>query len=81
MRTNSYKFSGLASKAILDVSSGINGKKETITLTTSHKKGSRQSRPGSIYVETPHLNSNVHRNGDASPHPVQKDIIEREDFV
>merc|ERR1712129_363308 len=41
---NSYKFSGLVGNT-LDVSTRATGKKETIQLTQSHKKGSRQARP------------------------------------
>mmetsp|Transcript_55362 Transcript_55362/g.86139 ORF Transcript_55362/g.86139 Transcript_55362/m.86139 type:complete len:142 (-) Transcript_55362:48-473(-) len=49
---NSYKFSGLASASVLNVSSETKGKKESIVLTTRHKKGSRASRPGSMLLET-----------------------------
>ena len=49
---NSYKFSGLASTNALDVACVKTGKKESIILTTSHKKGSRGARPGSRLVET-----------------------------
>eukprot|EP00427_Karlodinium_veneficum_P024755 CAMPEP_0169117974 /NCGR_PEP_ID=MMETSP1015-20121227/30749_1 /TAXON_ID=342587 /ORGANISM="Karlodinium micrum, Strain CCMP2283" /LENGTH=118 /DNA_ID=CAMNT_0009180703 /DNA_START=95 /DNA_END=451 /DNA_ORIENTATION=- len=49
---NSYKFSGLASAQVFDLSSSIKGKKETIVMTTRHKKTSRASRPGSMLLET-----------------------------
>mmetsp|Transcript_116573 Transcript_116573/g.182189 ORF Transcript_116573/g.182189 Transcript_116573/m.182189 type:complete len:142 (+) Transcript_116573:66-491(+) len=49
---NSYKFSGLASAQAFNLSSSIKGKKESIVLTTRHKKGSRASRPGSMLLET-----------------------------
>ena len=46
---NSYKFSGLTNN-VLDVSAVTKGKKETIQLTISHKKGSRHSRPSNRVV-------------------------------
>merc|ERR1719359_2301643 len=49
---NSYKFSGLASAQKLGLSSVTTGKKETIVLSTSHKKGSRAARPGSAVLQT-----------------------------
>mmetsp|Transcript_32537 Transcript_32537/g.51970 ORF Transcript_32537/g.51970 Transcript_32537/m.51970 type:complete len:142 (-) Transcript_32537:44-469(-) len=49
---NSFKFSGLASAKVLNVSSETKGKKESIVLTTRHKKGSRAARPGSMLLET-----------------------------
>eukprot|EP00427_Karlodinium_veneficum_P018865 CAMPEP_0169124724 /NCGR_PEP_ID=MMETSP1015-20121227/34478_1 /TAXON_ID=342587 /ORGANISM="Karlodinium micrum, Strain CCMP2283" /LENGTH=118 /DNA_ID=CAMNT_0009188161 /DNA_START=133 /DNA_END=489 /DNA_ORIENTATION=- len=49
---NSYKFSGLASAQVLDVSSKTAGKKESIILTTRHKKASRASRPGLRVLDT-----------------------------
>merc|ERR1711862_255489 len=49
---NSYKFSGLASAKVLDVSPKTTGKKESIVLTTRHKKGSRKARPGSMLLTT-----------------------------
>eukprot|EP00427_Karlodinium_veneficum_P024440 CAMPEP_0169118128 /NCGR_PEP_ID=MMETSP1015-20121227/30830_1 /TAXON_ID=342587 /ORGANISM="Karlodinium micrum, Strain CCMP2283" /LENGTH=141 /DNA_ID=CAMNT_0009180865 /DNA_START=64 /DNA_END=489 /DNA_ORIENTATION=+ len=48
---NSYKFSGLASAQVLDVSATTAGKKESIVLTTRHKKGSRSARPGSMLLK------------------------------
>merc|ERR1711865_487589 len=48
---NSYKFSGLTGKT-LDVSTQSTGKKETVSLTQSHKKASRQARPASMSVTT-----------------------------
>jgi len=50
MGTNSYKFSGLANTNVLDVSPVLNGKKESIQLSTSQKKDSRLSRPHSRVV-------------------------------
>mmetsp|Transcript_12647 Transcript_12647/g.20959 ORF Transcript_12647/g.20959 Transcript_12647/m.20959 type:complete len:142 (+) Transcript_12647:64-489(+) len=49
---NSYKYSGLASAHVLNVSSETKGKKESIVLTTRHKKASRATRPGSMLLET-----------------------------
>eukprot|EP00427_Karlodinium_veneficum_P003586 CAMPEP_0169151384 /NCGR_PEP_ID=MMETSP1015-20121227/50792_1 /TAXON_ID=342587 /ORGANISM="Karlodinium micrum, Strain CCMP2283" /LENGTH=155 /DNA_ID=CAMNT_0009220789 /DNA_START=66 /DNA_END=530 /DNA_ORIENTATION=- len=49
---NSYKFSGLASAQVLNVSSETKGKKESIVLTTRHKKASRAARPGSMILAT-----------------------------
>lgn len=49
---NSYKFSGLASAQVLDLKPVTEGKKESIVMTTRHKKASRASRPGSMYIET-----------------------------
>merc|ERR1719436_1901974 len=48
---NSFKFSGLASKKVLDVSAKKTGEKETIVLTTRNKKGSKAQRPGTALVE------------------------------
>merc|ERR1719387_2559851 len=50
--TNSYKFSGLASGQVLNLSPMKKGKKECIVLTTRHKKASRAARPGSMLLET-----------------------------
>mmetsp|Transcript_29751 Transcript_29751/g.65010 ORF Transcript_29751/g.65010 Transcript_29751/m.65010 type:complete len:144 (+) Transcript_29751:64-495(+) len=47
---NSYKFSGLASAKVLNVSSKVAGKKEMIVLTTRHSKGSRSVRPKSMLL-------------------------------
>eukprot|EP00446_Apocalathium_sp_SHHI-4_P067036 CAMPEP_0177538352 /NCGR_PEP_ID=MMETSP0369-20130122/58333_1 /TAXON_ID=447022 ORGANISM="Scrippsiella hangoei-like, Strain SHHI-4" /NCGR_SAMPLE_ID=MMETSP0369 /ASSEMBLY_ACC=CAM_ASM_000364 /LENGTH=137 /DNA_ID=CAMNT_0019021161 /DNA_START=15 /DNA_END=424 /DNA_ORIENTATION=+ len=49
---NSYKFSGLASSNVLDISGKNSGAKESIMMTTSHKKASRHARPGSILLST-----------------------------
>merc|ERR1712217_842893 len=48
---NSFKFSGLANKKVLGVSPVIKGKKETIVMTTSHKKASRARRPMSMHLK------------------------------
>ncbi len=49
---NSFKFSGLANTKVLNVSVQKSGNKETIVLTSSHKQGSRASRPGSRVLVT-----------------------------
>merc|ERR1712048_677245 len=49
---NSFKFSGLASAQVLNLSPVEKGKKECIVLTTRHKKASRAARPGSMLLET-----------------------------
>merc|ERR1712113_942152 len=49
---NSFKFSGLANKKLLNIATEKNGRKESIVLTTRHKKGSRASRPESMFIET-----------------------------
>mmetsp|Transcript_12530 Transcript_12530/g.44370 ORF Transcript_12530/g.44370 Transcript_12530/m.44370 type:complete len:141 (-) Transcript_12530:99-521(-) len=51
MGLHSFKFSGLVNSKVLDVSSKKAGSKETIVLTTSHKKGSRAARPGSRLLQ------------------------------
>uniref|UniRef100_A0A7S2J2U4 Ribosomal eL28/Mak16 domain-containing protein n=1 Tax=Zooxanthella nutricula TaxID=1333877 RepID=A0A7S2J2U4_9DINO len=49
---SSSKFSGIAAAKVLDISSKKTGDKETIILTSSHKKGSRLQRPGSRLLTT-----------------------------
>mmetsp|Transcript_92107 Transcript_92107/g.260235 ORF Transcript_92107/g.260235 Transcript_92107/m.260235 type:complete len:146 (-) Transcript_92107:80-517(-) len=49
---NSFKFSGLATRQVLDVRPENNDKKETIVLMTSHKKASRAARPSSLMLKT-----------------------------
>mmetsp|Transcript_116525 Transcript_116525/g.290973 ORF Transcript_116525/g.290973 Transcript_116525/m.290973 type:complete len:144 (+) Transcript_116525:89-520(+) len=49
---NSFKFSGLASKKVLDVSVKKAGLKETIVMTMRTKNGSKAQRPGRMLVET-----------------------------
>mmetsp|Transcript_15219 Transcript_15219/g.24190 ORF Transcript_15219/g.24190 Transcript_15219/m.24190 type:complete len:142 (-) Transcript_15219:35-460(-) len=49
---NSYKYSGLAGAQVLNISSETKGKKESIVLTTRHKKASRAARPGSMLLKT-----------------------------
>mmetsp|Transcript_109983 Transcript_109983/g.179455 ORF Transcript_109983/g.179455 Transcript_109983/m.179455 type:complete len:146 (-) Transcript_109983:77-514(-) len=49
---NSFKYSSLASKQALGLSSETKGKKECIVLTTTHKKGSRAARPQSMLLKT-----------------------------
>merc|ERR1719162_2093015 len=46
---HSYKFSGIASKQVLDVT--VQNKK-TIVMVTSHKKSSRTTRPGARFQTT-----------------------------
>merc|ERR1719263_2428119 len=48
---NSYKFSGLIGNT-LGVSCEIKGKKESVLLTQSHKKASRQARPSAMSITT-----------------------------
>merc|ERR1719498_216249 len=48
---NSFKYSGLALKA-LDVKVAKTGKKETIIVTQSNKKSSRAYRPTSLFHKT-----------------------------
>jgi len=52
MNLHSFKFSGLANTKVLNVSPVTTGKKESVVLTTRHKKASRASRPGSMLLET-----------------------------
>merc|ERR1712060_684794 len=49
---NSFKFSGLANKKVLNVSSLTKGKKESVVLTTRHAKASRSARPQSMLLTT-----------------------------
>merc|ERR1712151_614992 len=49
---NSFKFSGLANKKVLDVSSSTVGKKEKVVMTTRHLKASRAFRPKAAFLET-----------------------------
>mmetsp|Transcript_120419 Transcript_120419/g.257095 ORF Transcript_120419/g.257095 Transcript_120419/m.257095 type:complete len:143 (+) Transcript_120419:71-499(+) len=49
---NAFKFSGLASKNVLNVSPVVVGKKESIVLTTRNKVGSRAQRPKLMLVKT-----------------------------
>ena len=49
---NSFKYSGLANKKVLDIAPVKNGARETIILTTSSKKASRSQRPASMFVKT-----------------------------
>eukprot|EP00747_Dinoflagellata_sp_TGD_P161892 gnl/TRDRNA2_/TRDRNA2_178893_c0_seq1.p1 gnl/TRDRNA2_/TRDRNA2_178893_c0~~gnl/TRDRNA2_/TRDRNA2_178893_c0_seq1.p1 ORF type:complete len:142 (+),score=36.62 gnl/TRDRNA2_/TRDRNA2_178893_c0_seq1:74-499(+) len=49
---NSFKYSGLANKNVLNVSSQKTGKKETIVVTQSNKKSSRAYRPKSLFRTT-----------------------------
>merc|ERR1740121_1765752 len=48
---NSFKFSGLANRKVVGLSSKKDGKKESIVLTTKHNKKSRHSRPEAIFLE------------------------------
>lgn len=48
---NSFKFSGLANKKVLDVTSKKTGSKETILLVTRNKKASRGQKPGAMLVQ------------------------------
>merc|ERR1719215_1747240 len=49
---SSFKFSGIASKKVLDISVKKTGQKETIVMTTSNKKGSKAQRPGLMLCES-----------------------------
>mmetsp|Transcript_120421 Transcript_120421/g.257101 ORF Transcript_120421/g.257101 Transcript_120421/m.257101 type:complete len:143 (+) Transcript_120421:71-499(+) len=49
---NSFKYSGLASQKVLDVSSTTKGKKESIMLTVRSKVGSKAQRPKLALVKT-----------------------------
>ena len=49
---NSYKYSGLANKNVLDIAPVKKGTRETVILTTSSKKVSRGQRPASRLVKT-----------------------------
>ena len=46
------KYSSIASNKALGIAVVKTGKKETIVLTTTHKKGSRVMKPGSMLVQT-----------------------------
>jgi len=49
---NSFKFSGLANKQVLDVTSVTKGKKESVVVTKRHPKASRAARPESCLIKT-----------------------------
>mmetsp|Transcript_82980 Transcript_82980/g.168420 ORF Transcript_82980/g.168420 Transcript_82980/m.168420 type:complete len:145 (-) Transcript_82980:93-527(-) len=49
---NSFKFSGLASQKVLNISPVLKGKKESIVMTVRNKVGSRAQRPKSMLVMT-----------------------------
>ncbi|CAJ1349071.1 unnamed protein product [Effrenium voratum] len=49
---NCFKYSGLAAKKVLNLSSTKSGKKESIVLTTRAKRASRQYRPGTVLSKT-----------------------------
>ena len=49
---HSFKFSGLANRDVLDVSSKKTGAKETIIMTTTHRQQSRLMRPKHRLIET-----------------------------
>merc|ERR1712151_1084098 len=48
---NSFKFSGLANKKVLNVSSKTNGKKESIVLTTRHTKDEKAVQPENMLLD------------------------------
>mmetsp|Transcript_117293 Transcript_117293/g.331904 ORF Transcript_117293/g.331904 Transcript_117293/m.331904 type:complete len:145 (+) Transcript_117293:86-520(+) len=48
---NSFKFSGLANRQVLDVRCETNDKKESVQLVTSHSKASRLARPASMLLK------------------------------
>merc|ERR1719436_210374 len=49
---NSFRFSGLANKNVLNVSPTLTGKKEKVTFTTRHVKASRAFRPRTMLLKT-----------------------------
>merc|ERR1712190_24773 len=49
---NSFKFSGLANKQVLDVAPKITGKKETIVMTTRNKKDEKAFQPKRMILDT-----------------------------
>jgi len=49
---NSFKYSGLANKQVLDVRPETSGKKESVVLVTRHAKGSRAARPSASLLKT-----------------------------
>merc|ERR1712217_406725 len=49
---SSFKFSGLANKQVLDVCPKLNGKKESIMLTTRNKKQEKAVQPKRMILQT-----------------------------
>merc|ERR1712060_581204 len=49
---NSFKFSGLANKQVLGLSSKTSGKKESIVLTTRNHKDEKAFQPERMLLET-----------------------------
>merc|ERR1719356_734575 len=49
---HSFKYSGLANRNVLNVSTKKTGMKETIVMTTSNKKTGKLLRPGRRRIET-----------------------------
>merc|ERR1712151_1062866 len=48
---NSFKFSSVANKKVLNVRPKVSGKKESIVLTTRHTKDEKVSQPKSMFLE------------------------------
>merc|ERR1712039_171555 len=49
---NSFKYSGLANKHVLNVSPKLTGKKESIVMTTRNKKDEKVFQPKRMILET-----------------------------
>ncbi|CAE8609555.1 unnamed protein product, partial [Polarella glacialis] len=73
---NSFKYSGLANRKVLDISPKIAGKKESIVLTLRHAKASRACRPSSMLVK-----SGVSKSGKKGTAAIVKVLSNRQDLL